>query len=205
MYPGPGWVVTAPTTEETPVDLPDFRSPLFQAQDWMHDLLGQVRPDQLAERTPCGDWDVAELVAHLFVVADRIVVVGQGGNAMSVTREAIEVPDDLAAGFEQRVQAARQAWSDDASLTRSVTVPWGEVPGAIALAGYLPELVAHSWDLATATGQSSEAAPELAAVALGAAQRAIPAERDGFPFGPVVPSEPGDSPTTRFVHWMGRG
>lgn len=186
------------------MNLPDHRPDLFQAQDWMHALLAEVRPEHLDLPTPCEDWDVRELVAHLFLVADRITVVGQGGNAMSVTRDAVEVPDDLAAGFGQRVQAAREAWSDDASLTRSVTVPWGEVPGAIALAGYLPELVAHSWDLATATGQPSEADPELAAVAMSAAGRAIPAERDGFPFGPVVPSTPDDSPTTRFVHWMGR-
>lgn len=186
------------------MDLPDFRQPLFAAQDWMHNLLAQVRPDQLALPTQCGDWDVQELVAHLFLVADRITVVGQGGNAMSVTEDAVRVPDELAAGFAERVDAARRAWSDETSLTRSVVVPWGEVPGAVALAGYLPEVVAHSWDLATATGQPSEADPQLAAVALAAAERGIPAERDGFPFGPVVPSGPEDSPTTRFVHWMGR-
>ncbi|WP_375426676.1 TIGR03086 family metal-binding protein [uncultured Friedmanniella sp.] len=186
------------------MNLPDHRPDLFQAQDWMLALIGGVRPEHLDRPTPCGDWDVRELVAHLFMVADRIAVVGQGGNAMSVTRDGVQVPDDLAAGFEQRIQVGRQAWSDESSLSRSVVVPWGEVPGAIALTGYVPELVAHGWDLATATGQPSEAAPELAAVALRAAQRAIPAERDGFPFGPVVESGPDDSPTTRFVHWMGR-
>ncbi len=187
------------------MDLPDHRPALFQAQDWMHSLLAQVQPEHFDLPTPCDGWDVRELVGHLFLVAERITLVGQGGNAMSISQDTVQVPDDLAAGFGERVEASRQAWSDDDSLTRLAVVPWGEVPGAIALAGYLPELVAHSWDLATATGQPAEADPEVAAVALGAAQRAIPAEREGFPFGPVVPSEPDDSPTTRFVHWMGRG
>ena len=187
------------------MDLPDFRAPLFQAQDWLQSLVAGVRPDQLSLPTPCPDWDVDGLVAHVFLVADRIAVVGRGGDAMTVTPDTVSVPADRGAGFAERAAEVRRVWSDDESLTRTAVVPWGEVPGAVALAGYLPELVAHSWDLATATGQSAEAEPQLAAVALAAAQRGIPAERDGFPFGPVVPSGEQDSPTTRFVHWMGRG
>lgn len=187
------------------MDLPDFRQPLFQAQEWTYHLLTGVQPDQLDRPTPCERWDVRELVAHLYLVVERIAVVGRGGNAMTVRPESVAVGDDLVAGYRERIDAARAAWFDDESLTRQVVVPWGEVPGAVALAGYLPEVVAHGWDLAVSTGQPSEADPELAAVALGAAQRAIPAERDGFPFGPVVESEADDSPTTRFAHWMGRG
>lgn len=186
------------------MDLPDFRPPLFQAQDWLQTLIAGVRPNQHDLPTPCDEWDVGRLVAHLFLVAERIAVVGQGGNAMTVTEDVVTVPDDLAAGFAERAAAVRRAWADEESLTRLAVVPWGEVPGAVALAGYLPELVAHGWDLATATGQPREADPQLAAVALAAAERGIPAARDGFPFGPVVPSSEQDSPTTRFVHWMGR-
>ena len=186
------------------MDLPDFRQPLFQAQEWVHTLLAGVRPDQLDLATPCGDWDVRALVSHLHLVAERVLVLGRGGDAMSVAEGSVPVGEDLARGFGERSAAAREAWSDDASLTRTVTVPWGTFPGAVALGGYLPEHVAHGWDLAVATGQPSEADPSLAAVALAAAQRGIPAERDGFPFAPVVPSGPKDSPTTRFVHWMGR-
>ena len=71
------------------MDLPDFRHPLFQAQEWVHTLLAGVRPDQLDLPTPCGDWDVRALVSHLHLVAERVLVLGRGGDAMSVAEGSV--------------------------------------------------------------------------------------------------------------------
>ncbi len=187
--------------------LPDFRPALTDAQTWVLDLLAGVRPDQLDLPTPCTEFTVTDLVAHLYEVVGRVRVLGEGGDIFTENFAVAELPDDVLAGLQERVRVARLAWTDDASLARTVRVPWGEVPGAMALGGYLIETLAHGWDLATATGQPSEVATEVAELALSIAQQAIPAEPRGgeVPFGPVVPSEEGASPTLRFVHWMGRG
>jgi uncharacterized protein (TIGR03086 family) len=70
-------------------------------------------------------------------------------------------------------------------------VPWGQVPGRAALAGYVQEIVMHGWDLARATGQQTELAPELAEFALAFAHRALPPEPRGgeLPSGPVRPPQ----------------
>jgi hypothetical protein len=45
----------------------------------------------------------------------------------------------------------------------------------VALAGYVRELLARGWDLATATGQPAELDQELAAFALEVSRRSLPA------------------------------
>lgn len=187
--------------------LPDLRSTLSAAHAWVLELLAGVRPDQLDLPTPCPEFTVTDLVAHLYMVVGRVRVLGEGGDISTEHFSVAELPEDVVAGYRERVRAAGAAWSDDASLTRIVSVPWGEVPGAMAVGGYLIETLTHGWDLALATGQPGEVAPEVAELALAIAQQAIPAEPRGgeVPFGPVVASTEDTGPTLRFVHWMGRG
>ncbi len=99
------------------------------------------------------------------------------------------------------------AWADDAKLERSTTVPWGEVPGGVALGGYFMELVTHTWDLAQAIDPTTALDDELAHVALAYAEHALPAGRRGpqVPFGTVLPTAPDATPYTRLAAWLGRG
>ena len=85
-------------------------------------------------------------------------------------------------------------------------MPWGSVPGAGAIWGYLNETLVHGWDLAVATGQPSEADPDLAGAALAAAQRFIPAGPRGpeVPFGDAVSPAPDAGPTEQLANWSGR-
>jgi uncharacterized protein (TIGR03086 family) len=106
--------------------------------------------------------------------------------------------------FAERADKALAAWSDDSVLDRTLTVPWGTMPGFAVLGGYVMEVTTHSWDLADATGRTAELDPELSEAALGVAQRALPAERDGFPFDPPVAVPDDADPHTRLAAWMGR-
>ncbi len=45
--------------------------------------------------------------------------------------------------------------------------PWGESPGAKIVEHVTHELLIHGWDLARATGQRAELAPDLAEWSLG--------------------------------------
>jgi uncharacterized protein (TIGR03086 family) len=84
-------------------------------------------------------------------------------------------------------------------------VPWGKVPGRVALAGYVREVLAHGWDLAVATGQETERDPELGAFALEVSQRSLPASgRENIPFGPVVPVPAEAGVYTQLAAWLGR-
>lgn len=181
----------------------DLRPALSNAFDQAEAVIASVTPDQLTRPTPCTEWDVRALLSHLVLVARRIAAVGEGRPALEVHRETI--PDnEVRTAFHTSREAADLAWADDAALAREVDVPWGRMPGGVVLAGYLPELVTHTWDLWIATGNPTRLDPDLAEVALAAARRAIPAARDQFPFAPVVEVPEGADATARLAGWMGR-
>lgn len=188
-------------TTTTPADP---RPVYAAAAHWVTDLLANVTDDQLDSPTPCDEFDVRRLAGHLIGVAGRAVALGTGRDAMSVPGH-----DDRydAATFAERADRAVELWSDDAKLSALVQVPWGEVPGAGALWGYVNETLVHGWDLAVATGQESEPDPTLAEAAIVVAQQFIPAEirtDDTVPFGPVVEPRPEAGPTERLANWSGR-
>ena len=127
---------------------------------------------------------------------------------MAVPARADGVPDD---GWLAAYQTARArvtaAWADDAKLDALFEVPWGKVPGRIAVSGYVQEITVHGWDLAKATGQPTELDPEIASWVLAVAQRILPPEPRGgeeIPFGPVVPVPPGAGVYARLAAWLGR-
>jgi uncharacterized protein (TIGR03086 family) len=170
-------------------------------------IVAAVRPDQLGLPTPCTEYDVRALLSHIVGGLNRIALVGEGAGALAVPARADGVPDDgwLAAYRSARARAAA-AWADDATLDALVEVPWGKVPGRIALSGYVQEILTHGWDLARATGQPTELDPGLASWVLAVARRILPPEPRGgeIPFGPVVAVPPGAGPYAQLAAWLGR-
>jgi len=166
-----------------------------------------VEPAQLTLPTPCSEYDVRALLSHMVGGLNRIAIVGEGGDGLAVPARADGVPDD---GWLPAYQAARSrvtaAWADNAKLDALVEVPWGKVPGRIAVSGYVQEILTHGWDLARATGQPTELDPELASWVLAVAQRILPPEPRGgeIPFGPVVPVPPDTAPYAQLAAWLGR-
>lgn len=170
-------------------------------------IVAAVESGQLTLPTPCAEYDVRALLSHMVGGLNRIAVVGEGGDAMAVAPRADDVPDDgwLAAYAVARARVTA-AWADDARLDALVKVPWGKVPGRIALSGYVQEILTHGWDLARATGQPTELDPELASWVLAVAQRILPPEPRGgeIPFGPVLPVPPGAGLYAQLAAWLGR-
>ena len=194
----------APTHASTANSGPqDLRPVLSRAFDQAERVIASMPSDQLTRPTPCTEWDVRALLSHLVMVTRRIAAVGEGRSALEVLPECI--PDgEMWEAFHVARETADRAWAHDAALTREVEVPWGRMLGALVLGGYLPEVVAHTWDLWTATDCSIPLDPALADTAMAVARRAIPAERDRFPFAPVVDVPETADACSRFAGWMGR-
>jgi uncharacterized protein (TIGR03086 family) len=185
----------------------DPRPSFTRTLDQVEALMTAVTPDQLSLPTPCTDFDVRALLGHLVAVLRRIAHVATGGAAVDIPLEVEPIPDDGWAGaWVRERRRVEQAWWDDAMLARTVRAPWGEVPGANALAGYTQELITHSWDLAAALHRTEALDEELGEQALRMARRFIPAEGRGgrAPFGEVV-EVPDDAPVyDRLAGWLGR-
>ncbi|MFD5634741.1 TIGR03086 family metal-binding protein [Streptomyces sp. NPDC127077] len=171
-------------------------------------LIAAVRPEQLDGVTPCAEFDVRLLLSHLVGGTRRIAVIGAGGDGLAVRPFADGVPDDgWSAAYAEAREQVRVAWADDTRLDAAVRVPWGEVSGRIALAGYVMEAVTHTWDLSEALGRPLELDPELAEFALTIAARVLPdegREDPELPFGVVVPAPEGADAYGRLAAWMGR-
>ena len=170
-------------------------------------IVAAVQPGQLGLPTPCDQYDVRALLSHIVGGLNRVAIVGEGGDALAIPARADGVPDDgWLAAYQAAAARSRAAWADDAKLDALVEVPWGKVPGRIAVSGYVQEILTHGWDLARATGQPTELDPELASWVLAVAQRILPPEPRGgeVPFGPVVQVPPGAGVYAQLAAWLGR-
>ncbi|MFD4368898.1 TIGR03086 family metal-binding protein [Rhodococcus sp. NPDC058521] len=182
--------------------------PLYRdALTWVSELIDEVAADQLTLPTPCTEFDVRRLLGHLVATVERARVIGAGGEPATIPLVLTDIPDD---GYGNAYRAATDrmwsVWNDDTLLDTEVTPPWGAVPGRGAIGGYLNETLVHGWDLAVATGQNAEAAPELAEAALSMARAMIPASPRGgdfIPFDEVVESSVDAGPTERLANWSG--
>lgn len=187
----------------------DHRDTLRRSYANAASIVTAVKADQLAGPTPCPAYDVDSLIDHLVGAGWRAVALGRGetpnGSAFPHI-ELADAPGQLKAAADE----AATAWSDDARLEATTTMPWGETySGRVLVCMYLCELAAHAWDVAAATGQLSSLDAELGAPALDAAHAMLKSEyRDamgkGEPFGAEVTPPEGASDWERFAAFMGR-
>lgn len=187
----------------------DHRLSLYRSYEQAAAITAGVRPDQLAGPTPCPRYDVATLVDHLVGAGGRAAALGRGESPPPGEFPHVEL-DQAPAALRRFGQEAEDAWTDDSRLASTVAMPWGETyTGATLVNMYLAELLAHSWDLAQATGQLDQLDPTLAPDALEAARAMLkPEYRDamepGSPYGPELEAPADASDWERFVAFMGR-
>lgn len=183
--------------------------PLFaRATGQLAGLVAAVPVERLGDPTPCEEFDIRALLAHLVGGLNAGAVLGETGEPRRIAPAAADVPDDdWAAAYEAGRARLAAAWADDAKLDMPVSVPWGEMPGRAYLSsGCVLETVAHTWDLSQALGHPLPLDQELGEYALQWARQALTADRrgEGVPFGPVQPAPEGADAYARLAAWLGR-
>jgi uncharacterized protein (TIGR03086 family) len=159
-----------------PVALVDPRPTLARSVALAGVTVAAVRPEQMANPTPCGTFDVRQLLGHLLGVLDRIAVVGRNKENPFARPEDFEPTDgDWVGAWNQFARAAEAAWVDPSALTRPTMLPWAAESGALALRTYVAELTTHTWDLARATGQQPEWDDDVLAMSLAVMREILPA------------------------------
>jgi uncharacterized protein (TIGR03086 family) len=180
---------------------------LSQALDAAGMLVAGVRPNQWTAATPCADWTVRDLVNHM-VGGNRVFAEVLSGtvlaDAMSqVSKDALG--DDPVAAYTASTRELVDAFSIPDVLHRTVTVPFGAVPGQVALHLRIVEALVHGWDLGVATDQQLDVAADLVEPELHftrAALATIPSDRT--PFGPPQPVAAEAAPIDRLAALLGR-
>ena len=179
--------------------------PLEQAVASTRAVLAAVTPDQLDARTPCAAWQVSELINHI-VGGQWFFASGVNGNAPAGGDTDFSAGDYLAA-FDEASAACVDAFNAEGAMDKTLSLPFGEMPGRAFVGLAATDTFTHGWDLAKATGQDTNLAPELAAAILEQSRQSIqPAFRseEGNPFGFEQPAPEDACPADQLAAFLGR-
>ena len=173
-------------------------------------VLGNVRTDQLDDATPCASWDVRRIVNHLVGGAHWFEITTNAGASPEV--DGTEVVDyttgDMVAAYDTATAGALAAFGAEGALDRMITLPFGTLPGAAFMGLATVDHFTHAWDLARATGQSTDLAPPMAEQLLAAARGMISDDFRGpdgvAPFGPEATIDSSACPADRLAAFLGR-
>jgi len=175
------------------------------------ELVGQVRPEQWSEPTPCTEWDVRTLVGHLIATRQGYCALLAGGSAADllsfITRQREAAGTDPVATLISAVRSVRAAFAEPGALGRTVSHPVGDIAGSQLLGMLVMDSVIHAWDLATAIGVDAGLDEQLVDQAYGfLAPRAEGGRlyaRGSFA-PPARPLPEGATPLERLMHIAGR-
>jgi len=179
---------------------------LERAIGYTRGSLALVTPDRLAAPTPCSEWDLGALLAHmddslaaLTEVAELGRVAAPGGGC----HPEGPVPVPVLAALRTRACALLGAWStEDRPATTQVADRRAPSP-LLALAGAL-EVAVHGWDVAQACGADHPLPDPLALDLLPVARRLVAADDRPDRFAPAVPVPAGAAPGARLLGFLGR-
>jgi uncharacterized protein (TIGR03086 family) len=169
-------------------------------------VLAGVKADQLDDPTPCASWKVRDLVNHLvggsFMFAGAASGEGFGGG-----EQADYASGDFVGAYEEGSTKAVAAFAAPGAQERLLKLPFGEMPGSAFMGIASTDTFTHAWDLAKATGQSTDLDPELAGELLAGARMFI---QEGFrgdepmPFAKEQPAPAGASTADQLAAFLGR-
>jgi uncharacterized protein (TIGR03086 family) len=167
-----------------------------------------ITDDQLANKTPCTEYDVRALVNHLLFWGPSLA--GAGRKESVAPPAAAESEVDLTAGdwhkdllaLLENIAASwapQEAWEGEASMGTPHLLPAPVLGDMIT-----GELAVHGWDLAVSTGQRLELPADTLAHLHDAVSAGVDQGREMGLFGPEF-AVPADAPALdRVVGLTGR-
>lgn len=163
-------------------------------------VLDAIAEEQWTLPSPCTEWSVRDLASHL--------VSGNDGLTSALGGQTPTTPvtgSDLPEAYRRSARQLLDAFCQPGVLDKVVDVPFGTVPGGVALQLRITEVLVHGRDLAQATGQRARFPGEPAEQALAFSQAMlsnIPAGRR--PFAPPQAVADDASAIDRLAACLGR-
>ncbi|MET7855820.1 TIGR03086 family metal-binding protein [Streptomyces sp. NPDC005318] len=172
------------------------------------ELLPGIEDRCLNGPTPCPDYEVRDLLAHLvgLTTAFRDAARKAFGPTTDTSPDAARpvLPDGWRDTLPPLLDELVAAWRDPAARQGMTRAGGVDLPGEVAHMVALNELVIHGWDLARSTGQKYEADEANLRVSLAMLTPSDDNPLPERPFGPPVPV-PADAPLVdRAVAMSGR-
>jgi uncharacterized protein (TIGR03086 family) len=168
-----------------------------------------IGPEQLDDPSPCAGWTVRDVLNHVIAGAEVFTRCVRDGSVPDATLAEImttdRLGDDHREAFHRAAEAANEALAIPGAMDRLVQLPFGEMPARMALHIAIFDVTTHAWDLAKATGQSTDLDPEIATIAYQVALTMLSDDlRDAGMFGPAVAVPDGAPAADRLAALSGR-
>jgi uncharacterized protein (TIGR03086 family) len=173
-------------------------------------IVSQASAADLSRPTPCPDWTLAELLAHMTAQHNGFAAAAAGDGADLVhwqTGAPVADPVGEYAAAAARVMAAFAAAGVLAGeFVLPEINPELPFPAAEAIGFHFVDYVVHGWDVARTLGRAYDLEPDVLAAALPIAQAVPDGERrrrPGAAFAPRVAASSG-APLGQIVALLGR-
>ena len=167
-----------------------------------------VRLDLLDLPTPCSEWRLCDLLAHMTVQNLGFAAAVDGVEA---EWELGELGPDPVADYAAASARVVAAFAQDGALERLLDLPEISrtqlIPGSLAIRFHLVDSVVHAWDVARSLGEQVELDPELGDAAYRIAAKVPAGEARLGPnaaFAPSLPSADSATQLDRIVSLLGR-
>ncbi len=158
--------------------------PFEQVLEVCRQTMAGVTADQLQNPSPCASWDVAGVINHM-VGGQNFFRAGMEGTPPAED-DTNWSEGDFVAAFDAAGAQTLAAFQVEGAMQKTVSLPFGDMPGAGLMGLAMTDSFQHAWDLAKATGQSTDLAPELATALLAQSKQMIQENfrgPEGAPFG----------------------
>jgi len=163
----------------------------------------QVRGPQLPLTSPCPGWSVRDVLNHSIGVTIKFTGFAAGATDHPRPPAGDLVGSDHALALRSAAESAGAAWAS-ADMTRRCHLSFGTFPASLAAGINLFDVLAHTWDIAIATGVTVQCSDDLWDAGLDAARMVIGSSRDVRHYAAEVPVSVAASPRQRFLAFLGR-
>ncbi|MEV0091063.1 TIGR03086 family metal-binding protein [Streptomyces sp. NPDC050738] len=175
------------------------------------EVVATVRPDQLALPTPCGEWNLSRLLAHMTGQNHGFAAVARGERSDASVFADRPVDEDPPAGFAASAADVLAAFGEPGVLERDFWLPEVRdgitLPGRIAVGFHFIDYVVHGWDVAVSVGAPITFDEEVLAAGIPIAE-AVPDDASrkapGASFAPGLDNAPGAKAFDRILTLLGR-
>jgi uncharacterized protein (TIGR03086 family) len=177
---------------------------LEQADSVFREVLGNVTPEHMDLPTVNDEWDVRRLINHIVLGNAWAAENVKTGNAPRPSGDLLGDRDPIDA-YTESADAMIAAFREPGALQRTVTMPFGEFPAAGLAAFRFTDLLSHAWDLAEATDQDCDLAPDLCESALAMSRERLDGrDRAQLPFKDEVLISAGAPAASRLAAYLGK-
>jgi uncharacterized protein (TIGR03086 family) len=181
------------------------KSLLESALDAAEPVIAATGEDMFGLSTPCAEWDVRQLLNHLYGELAWIPEL-LGGKTIEQVGDSLDgdlVGGDLHRTWRGYADAAKKA-AEQTPPEKVVHLSYGNVPASAYLDEVASDVIVHTWDLAMGTHQKFHIRSELALAVYDKVKNNAAEWRNKGLLGPEIPVAANAAAELRLLGLFGR-